>query len=248
MTPSCSARSVIDFALPLSIRRRQRCARTSAWIRVASRRGFRAGGRHDRRHRRCGDHCRRVRGDAAVQRLELGQRRHRRPRRHSCCVGTSMTDRSRQRFAGSQSMPVSGSRADFTSAQPPCISQLPVGAEPARLMADGSPPPPRAEEPVSEHGAPSAVSFRNPNSRLGRRSPASRGRARIHKDGSWISTPPWSRCSSASMSPKTGVHLLPSGEAFAATRDHAGLEGLVARRTWSFSRRPAASKSPSPRR
>jgi hypothetical protein len=60
-------------------------------------------------------------------------------------------------------------------AQPLCISQLPAGVEPVRLMADGSPPPPRADEPVSEHGAPSAVTARNPNSRLGRPLPASRG-------------------------------------------------------------------------
>ena len=44
VTPSCSARSVIDLALPPSICRRQRCARTSALIRVSSRRGF---GEHD---------------------------------------------------------------------------------------------------------------------------------------------------------------------------------------------------------
>ena len=37
VTPSCSARSVIDFACPLSILRRQRCARTSALISVLSR-------------------------------------------------------------------------------------------------------------------------------------------------------------------------------------------------------------------
>jgi hypothetical protein len=43
VTPSGSARSVIDFAFPLSIWRRQRCARTSALINVSSRRGFGGG-------------------------------------------------------------------------------------------------------------------------------------------------------------------------------------------------------------
>ena len=41
--PSCSARLVIELACPLSIRRRQRCARTSALISVSSRRGFGVG-------------------------------------------------------------------------------------------------------------------------------------------------------------------------------------------------------------
>ena len=39
----CSARSVIDLAWPLSIRRRQRCARTSALIRISSRLGLQGG-------------------------------------------------------------------------------------------------------------------------------------------------------------------------------------------------------------
>ena len=44
VTPSCSARSVIDRACPLSILRRQRCARTSALTSVSSRSGFRGAG------------------------------------------------------------------------------------------------------------------------------------------------------------------------------------------------------------
>jgi len=43
VTRSCSAKSVIDRACPLSILRRQRCARTSALIRVSSRPGFEVG-------------------------------------------------------------------------------------------------------------------------------------------------------------------------------------------------------------
>jgi hypothetical protein len=43
VTSSCSARSAIDFAWPLSIRLRHRCERTSALTSVSSRRGFGVG-------------------------------------------------------------------------------------------------------------------------------------------------------------------------------------------------------------
>ena len=68
--------------------------------------------------------------------------------------------------------------AGLTARPAPLYLSVACRCEPARLLVDGSPSRPRAEEPVTEPGAPSAGSARNPNSRLGRRevSPDLQGR------------------------------------------------------------------------
>ena len=131
-------------------------------------------------------------------------------------------------------------------AQPPCISHLSAGDEPARLMADGSPSRPRAEEPVSERGAPSAVPSWNPNSRLGR---DSRCPASPHLQGRVMDHPPRAgfvgidvskdrldvhRCRRARLSPC--ARRRPRG----AGRSSEQLQPAL-----SCSRRPEASRSPS---
>ena len=112
--------------------------------------------------------------------------------------------------------------------QVPCISQLPVGGEPARLTADGSPCVPGAVEPATEHGAPPVVPSGNPNGRRGRRrmavSPHSQGRA--------MDQPPPAAPTFVGIDvskDRLDVHLRPSGQAFAVPRDSGGLDRLLAR-------------------
>jgi transposase len=109
----------------------------------------------------------------------------------------------------------------------PCISQLPAGAEPARLAAGGSPRAPWASEPVPEPGAPSVVSSGNPNGRPGRRPKAS-----PHLQGRVMDQAPPSAPLFVGIDvakDRLDVHLRPTGVAFALPRDAAGLERLVAR-------------------
>jgi hypothetical protein len=107
---------------------------------------------------------------------------------------------------------------------PPCVSRLPAGREPARLSVDGSPQSPGAFELVVEHGAPSAGSTRNPNSRLGRQA-----RARTCKDGLMEHPLPEPIFVGIDVSKdRLDVHVRPSGHAIAAGCDGDGLERLAA--------------------
>src|SRR6202166_3792527 len=104
------------------------------------------------------------------------------------------------------------------AARAPCISRSSqhrgkVGV----AVADGSPPAPWVDQPVPEHGAPSAGSI-SPNSRRGRQaSPHAQGRDMEHFVGIDVAKD------------RLDVHLRPSGEAFAVARDGEGLVQLVER-------------------
>jgi transposase len=86
---------------------------------------------------------------------------------------------------------------------------------------DGSPQPPRAIEPVKKQGAPPTGSAGNPNSRLGRKSPHSQGRV--------MEQPPTSPSFVGIdvSKDRLDVHVRPSGQAFAVTRDGKDLEQLT---------------------
>ncbi len=104
-----------------------------------------------------------------------------------------------------------------------CISRLPAAAKPARLSADGSPPSSRVPiEPVLEHGAPSAGSIRNPNSRSGRTaSPHSQGRVMEQA----ASSPSFVGIDVSK--DRLDVHIRPAGQTFAVARTGEGLDQLV---------------------
>src|SRR6202049_5037049 len=100
----------------------------------------------------------------------------------------------------------------------PCISRSSqqrgkVGV----AVADGSPPAPWVDQPVPEHGAPSAGSI-SPNSRRGRQaSPHAQGRDMEHFVGIDVAKD------------RLEVWLRPSGESFTLGRDGEGLAALVER-------------------
>src|SRR5271167_1221276 len=86
-------------------------------------------------------------------------------------------------------------------------------------VAGGSPAHPRALKPVPQLGTPSAVPS-NPNSRLGRAaSPFAQGRVKMEQVFVGIDV----------SKDQLDVHVRPSGEAFAVTRDGKGLEELTDR-------------------
>src|SRR3954471_133369 len=106
----------------------------------------------------------------------------------------------------------------------PCISQLPAGRRQTKLSADGSPLVPWVNKPVSEHGAPSAGSMRNPHSRLGRKaSPHLQGRVMEQSPAS----PSFVGIDVSK--DRLDVHVLPSGQVFAVARSGAGVDELVVR-------------------
>src|SRR5204862_190470 len=86
-------------------------------------------------------------------------------------------------------------------------------------VADGRPPHPRACKPVPQRGTTSAVPS-NPNSRLGRKaSPVAQGGVKM--DAIYVGIDV--------SKDRLDVHVRPSGEAFAVTRDGNGLTELVDR-------------------
>src|SRR5262249_19846064 len=101
----------------------------------------------------------------------------------------------------------------------PCKSRI---TNPVRLpgaVADGRPCHPWAEEPVPQRGTPSAVPS-NPNSRGGRNaSPIAQGGVKM--DAIYVGIDV--------SKDRLDVHVRPSGEAFAVTRDGKGLDALVER-------------------
>src|ERR1700744_5282242 len=105
---------------------------------------------------------------------------------------------------------------------PPCILPLPATKQSASLSVDGSPQPPRVSEPEKKKGAPSTGSPANPNSPLGPQpSPHLQGRVMERHPAS---------LSFVGIDVSKGrldVHVRPSGQTFAVTRDGKGLEELV---------------------
>jgi pimeloyl-ACP methyl ester carboxylesterase len=104
-----------------------------------------------------------------------------------------------------------------------CISRLPAVVKPARLRTQASPSISGVIEPVFERGAACVRLSERPNSRQGRSSP--------HLQG-WVMDEPRSAsiCVGIDVSKdRLDVHLRPSDEAFAVTRDSDGLENLVER-------------------
>jgi transposase len=105
---------------------------------------------------------------------------------------------------------------------PPCILPLPTVELSASLSVDGSPQPHRVSEPEQKQGAPSIGSTTNPNSRLGRKpSPHSQGRVMER-----LATSPRFVGIDVSKN-RLDIHVCPTGQAFAITRDGTGLEQLV---------------------
>jgi len=112
--------------------------------------------------------------------------------------------------------------ADRLFLRPPCILALPATKQSASLSVDGSPQPPRVSEPEKKQGAPSIGSSANPNSRLGRKpSPHLQGRVMERHPASL------SFVGIDVSKDRLDVHVRPSGQTFAVTRDGKGLEELV---------------------
>src|SRR4051812_34708509 len=106
-----------------------------------------------------------------------------------------------------------------------CISHLPASLRASRLVANGSPGGARVIEPASECGAPFAILSESPDSRWGRvASPNSQARA---ADATERSGPMFVGIDVSK--DRLDVHLRPSGEAFAVSRDGAGIAALVGR-------------------
>src|SRR5262249_25155141 len=101
----------------------------------------------------------------------------------------------------------------------PCNSRLTKPVRLAGAVADGRPCHPRADQPVPQRGTPSAVPS-NPNSRGGRiASPIAQGGVKM--DAIYVGIDV--------SKDRLDVHVRPSGEAFAVTRDGKGLDELVER-------------------
>ena len=101
----------------------------------------------------------------------------------------------------------------------PCISQRSASAKLVRVKIGGSLWCPGSPKTVSELGAPPTVPSSNPNSRLGRASPHSRGRGMEHSLFVGIDV----------AKEHLDVHLRPTGEAFRVSHDDTGLAALTAR-------------------
>src|SRR5262249_23178970 len=109
--------------------------------------------------------------------------------------------------------------ADRISRPHPCKSRITKPVRLAGAVADGSPCHPWAEKPVPQRGTPSAVPS-NPNSRGGRNaSPIAQGGVKM--DAIYVGIDV--------SKDRLDVHVRPSGEAFAVTRDGKGLDALVER-------------------
>src|SRR5262249_47983285 len=101
----------------------------------------------------------------------------------------------------------------------PCKSRITKPVRLAGAVADGRPCHPWAEKPVPQRGTPSAVPS-NPNSRGGRNaSPIAQGGVKM--DAIYVGIDV--------SKDRLDVHVRPSGEGFAVTRDGKGLDALVER-------------------